>query len=91
MSAKVAFLERELPSDRRTARPVVPPDAIVKRNGRSVVFIMDNDQAAEIPIEAGNTIGEMIEVLKGPTPGDKIILRPDEGLHHGDKVKTAAR
>lgn len=91
MSAKVAFLERELPADQRTARTVVPPDAIVKRDGRSVVFVVSNDEAAEIPIEAGDTIGDMIEVLKGPRPGDKVILRPNDGLHHGDKVKTAAR
>lgn len=91
MSAKVAFLEREMPADQRTARTVIPLDAIVKRNGRSVVFIMKNEEAAEIPVETGGAIGDMVEVLKGPEPGDKIILRPVDGLGHGDKVKTAAK
>lgn len=91
MSAKVAFLQREMPADQRMARTVVPPEAIVQRNGKSVVFVMKEDEAVEIPVETGATIGDMIEVPTGPRPGDKIILRPGDRLDHGDKVKTAAK
>lgn len=91
MSAKIAFLEKEMAVEQRTARTVVQPDAIVQRNGKKVVFIMKDEKAVETPIETGEKIGDMIEVLKGPKAGDKVILRPGDGLDNGDKVKTAAK
>jgi RND family efflux transporter MFP subunit len=91
MSAKIAFLEKEMAVEQRTARTVVQPDAIVQRNGKNVVFIMKDEKAVETPIETGDKIGDMIEVLKGPKAGDKVILRPGDGLDDGDKVKTAAK
>lgn len=91
MSAKIAFLEKEMAVEQRTARTVVQPDAIVQRNGKNVVFIMKDEKAIETPIETGDKIGDMIEVLKGPKAGDKVILRPGDGLDDGDKVKTAAK
>lgn len=91
MSAKIAFLEKEMAVEQRTARTVVQPDVIVQRNGKNVVFIVKDEKAIETPIETGDKIGDMIEVLKGPKAGDKVILRPDDGLDDGDKVKTAAK
>lgn len=91
MSAKIAFLEKEMAIEQRTARTVVQPDAIVQRNGKNVVFIMKDEKAVETPIETGEKIGDMMEVLKGPKAGDKVILRPGDGLDNGDKVKTAAK
>ena len=91
MSAKIAFLEKEMPADQRTSRTVIQPDAIVQRNNRSVVFLIKEEKAVEIPIEIGLEIGDMIEVLKGPKPGDKIVLRPGEDLDNGDMVKTIVK
>lgn len=91
MSAKIAFLEKEMAVEQRTARTVIQPDAIIQRNGKKVVFIMKDEKAVETPIETGEKIGDMIEVLKGPKAGDKVILRPGKGLDNGDKVKTAAK
>ena len=91
MSAKIAFLEKEMPTDLRTSRTVIQPDAIVQRNNRNVVFLIKEEEAVEIPIEIGLEIGDMVEVLKGPELGDKIVLRPGEDLDNGDMVKTIVK
>ncbi|SDA29043.1 RND family efflux transporter, MFP subunit [Nitrosospira sp. Nsp18] len=91
MSAKVAFLEKEMASDQRTARVAVLSDAITQRNGKRVIFLLKDGKAAETPIETGEKIGDMVEVLKGAKAGDKVILRPGDGLDNGDKVKTAVK
>jgi RND family efflux transporter MFP subunit len=91
MSAKIAFLEKEMAVEQRAARTVVQPDAIVQRNGKKMVFIMKDEKAVETPIETGEKIGDMIEVVKGPQAGDKVILHPGNGLDNGDKVKTVAK
>ena len=91
MSAKIAFLEKEMPVDQRTSRIVVQPDAIVQRNNRRVVFLINEGEVVEMPIETGQEIGDMIEVLKGPKPGDKIVLRPGKDLDNGDIVKTIVK
>ena len=91
MSAKVAFLQKEMPEGQRTARAVVHPAAIVQRGGKNVVFVIKDGKAAETSIETGEKIGDMIEVVKGPHPGDKVILRAGDGLDNGDNIKTAAK
>jgi RND family efflux transporter MFP subunit len=91
MSAKVAFLEKEMAANQRTARVAVLSDAITQRNGKNVIFLLKDGKAVETPIETGGKIGDMVEVLKGAKAGDKVILRPGDGLDNGDKVKTAAK
>ena len=91
MSAKVAFLEKEMTSDQRTARVAVLSDAITQRNGKRVIFLLKDGKAVETSIETGEKIGDMVEVLKGAKAGDKVILRPGDGLDNGDKVKTAVK
>lgn len=91
MSAKIAFLEKEMAAGQHSARTVVQPDAIIQHNGKNVVFIMKDEKAIETPIKTGEKIGDMVEVLEGPKAGDKVILRPGSGIDNGDKVKTAAK
>jgi RND family efflux transporter MFP subunit len=91
MSAKVAFLEKEMGANQRTARVAVLSDAITQRNGKNVIFLLKDGKAVETPIATGEKIGDMVEVLKGAKAGDKVILRPGDGLDNGDKVKTAAK
>jgi RND family efflux transporter MFP subunit len=91
MSAKVAFLEKEMPDNQRAARTVVQPAAIVQRNGQSVVFVIREGKAVETSIETGERIGDVVEVVKGPKAGEKVILRPGDGLDNGDNIKTTAK
>jgi multidrug efflux pump subunit AcrA (membrane-fusion protein) len=91
MSAKVAFLEKEMPENQRAARTVVQPAAIFQRDGQSVVFVIKEGKAMEMTVETGERIGDMVEVLKGPKAGEKVILRPGDGLDNGDNIQASSK
>jgi len=90
MSAKVAFLSQEVPPDQRNRRTVVTPAAIVERDGRRVVYVLDNGHAVERPIQTGAKLGEAIEIVQGLEPGAKVILRPPPKLRDRAPVSAAA-
>ena len=91
MSAKAAFLSKAVGDAERTARPAVNPAAIAKRGGRDIVFVVKDGKLAEVPIETGAAIGDLVEIRRGPQPGEKVVLRPLEKLRDGSAVKPAAR
>jgi RND family efflux transporter MFP subunit len=90
MSAKVAFLSAELPPDERTARVVVQPAAVVVRDGRNVVFVVEQDRAQMRDIVTGRELGDVIEVVRGVKPGERVVVQPPDKLHDGDAVKLAS-
>jgi RND family efflux transporter MFP subunit len=83
MSAKVAFLSREMPETQRTPRVVVQPFAVTERNGRQVVFVAKDGKVVETPIVTGTKIGELVEVKSGVKAGERIVARPSEKLRDG--------
>ncbi len=91
MAAKVAFLSREVPPDERSARTVVKPGAIVKRGGRDVVFVVKDGTATEIGIQTAGQIGDLVEVTKGVTAGDKVVLKPPRSLRDGASVSLQTK
>jgi len=90
MSAKVAFLEREVSAAERQPVTVVPKQAIVDRNGEKVVFIVKDGRAVRTKIEAGRAIGDAVEAA-GVTSGDRVIVRPLDRISDGERVKAAAK
>jgi len=90
MSAKVAFLEKEVPQVERSARTVVQPAAVVERDGASVLFTVKDGRAVQVAVKKGMVIGELLEV-SGVAAGDKVILRPPEKLRDGMAVAVAAK
>jgi len=91
MSAKVAFLSQQVPADQRSARTVVQPAAIIERNGRSVVFVIRDGKVSQVEVQAAGRIGEMVEVVKGVAPGDRIVLKPSGKLHDGAAVSLSTK
>ena len=91
MSAKVAFLSQQVPADQRSARTVVQPGAIVSRNGRSVVYVIKDNRVSAVEIQTAGRIGEMIEVVKGVAPGDRIVLKPSGKLRDGAAVSLSTK
>ena len=66
--------------------PAVTPAAIVQRDGKSVVFVIKDDKVAQVAVETGTKMGEMIEIRAGVKPGDRVVLRPPEKLRDGARV-----
>src|SRR5438132_927411 len=87
MSAKVHFLPR--PS--RVAvdtQPVlvVPGTAVVERNGRSVVFVVEGGRAVEVPVVAGRQVASSVAIREGLRPGALVVDSVGAGLRSGVKV-----
>src|SRR3989441_454831 len=87
MSAKVHFLPR--PS--RVAvdtQPVlvVPGTAVVERNGRSVVFVVERGRVVEVPVVVGRQVGSSVAIREGLHPGVQVVDSVGARLRGGVKV-----
>jgi len=87
MSAKVAFLEREVAAADRKPVTAVPRQAVVERDGMKIVFIVKEGRAVRTRIDTGRALGDLIEV-SGIQAGEKIILTPLDKVGDGTRVKT---
>ncbi|MFO0304261.1 MAG: efflux RND transporter periplasmic adaptor subunit [Burkholderiales bacterium] len=86
MSAKVAFLQRAPSADERKAVTAVQPAAVVKRDGKDVVFVIDEKNIARmVAVTTSGKLGDLVQV-SGIKPGDKVALKPDEKLKDGGEV-----
>ncbi|MDH3890526.1 MAG: efflux RND transporter periplasmic adaptor subunit [candidate division Zixibacteria bacterium] len=91
MSARVNFMP---PDDNdATLEPepvlVVDNDAVVMRQGRGVLFRLDNEYARLTEVSLGRKLGSVTEVLSGPASGTSVILNPPGALVDGDKVSVS--
>jgi RND family efflux transporter MFP subunit len=91
MSAKVAFLEREVKGEEKKPRTAVNPAAVITRNGKSHLFLVKGDRVAETPVTLGNRIGDMVEVLSGAKAGEKVALKPLDKLRDGKRIKISEK
>jgi len=90
MSAKVAFLEREIVQEQRKPLTVVNPRAVVERDGAKVVFVMDGEKVRQAPVTTGDKLGDAV-IVSGVKAGEKVVLAPAERLRDGAPVKTATK
>jgi RND family efflux transporter MFP subunit len=90
MSARVAFLSRAPTPDERKPLPAVPPAAIARRGGRSVVFALQDGEVHEVPVALGKRLGDLV-VVTGIATGRKVVLRPAARLQDGMRVELARK
>lgn len=68
----------------------VPAEAVVRRDGRAYVFVVDKDQRArERLVELGVDVGDSFEILRGLTAQDAVVARGAGFLSDGDLVRVA--
>jgi HlyD family secretion protein len=90
MSAKVAFLAQAVGPDQRKPRTAVHRDAVVTRDGRSVVLVVADGRVQITPVKPGAAIGDLVEI-EGARPGDKVVQKPSEQIREGSKVTVAVK
>lgn len=90
MSAKVAFLTEQISESQINAKPklVVDPGAVLERNGKKIVFLMQGEQVQERKVSLGQMVGNAAEVLSGLSAGDTVVLHPPADMKTGDKVRV---
>lgn len=67
----------------------VHKDAILKRQGLSLVYIVSAEGTAEIrPVELGEAVGPRFEILGGVMAGDLVVVRGNERLRPGQAVQV---
>lgn len=90
MSAKTAFLSRALRADERTAVPALRADAIVKRDGKDVVFVVGKDDQVKLtPVTTGPKVGDLVRV--DLAPGTRVVAAPSERLADGASVTVVKK
>jgi RND family efflux transporter MFP subunit len=91
MSAKVAFLQREVKPEEQKPRAAVNPAAITEREGKRVAFLIKDGHVAETAVVTGIELGDMVEVVSGLKPGDKVVLRPLYKIKNGSGIKIVEK
>ena len=87
MSAKVAFLERTLKDDELEPFLGIPITAVREIGNQRLVCRINNNRVHLVPIQAGRTWGEALEVISGVKQGDLIVLQATDTIADGTRVK----
>lgn len=88
MGVRVAFLgPKASPAAPAVKGVLVPPAAIVQREGRSVVFVVENGKAAQRAVApAALDVGAMKLLPEGVKAGDRVVVSPPPALQDGASV-----
>jgi RND family efflux transporter MFP subunit len=90
MGVRVSFLEH---ADSAAAQPAVAPKgvlvpkaAIVQRDGKSALFVIEGDRARLRPVTGGREYGDQ-RLVEGIESGLRVVAQPPAGLADGARVK----
>ncbi len=78
----------EVVVDERQNVTAVPVDAILERNGSKYIVTVSNGSAALQQVQTGLEGEELVEILSGARPGQRIALYGHTNLVDGDKVQV---
>jgi RND family efflux transporter MFP subunit len=91
MSAKVSFLSQDVTPAQQQPLTAVNPGALASRQGKTVVFLVKDGLAVEVPVTAGATVGGLIAISGAARTGDKAVLKPGAELADRTPVKVAPK
>ena len=86
MGVRVSFLETTKPGAAKPTGVWVPTRAVQTVEGKSNVFVVEEDKVASVAVTAGEVrdVDQMISAgLKG---GETVVLSPPKGLKDGSRV-----
>jgi len=91
MSCNVTFLEpkKQAASDTPPQRIVtISKDAITTRDGKPVVFEVDDRKVRMVPVTTGNDLNGQVIVKNGLAGSETLVNNPPQKLKDGDAVKV---
>jgi RND family efflux transporter MFP subunit len=90
MGVRVSFLEQKAPAGASEPQGVlVPANAIVQRDGRSVVFVVTGGKALQRGVTpATQSYGDLKLLPASVSAGDSVVVSPPAALQDGSAVRT---
>jgi RND family efflux transporter MFP subunit len=89
MSAKVAFLSQPVTPEQQKPLTAVASDAIVQRDGRTLVFVVRGEQAVLVPVTSGARLGDLTAISGDVKTGERAVAAPSAQVVDGAKVAVA--
>lgn len=83
MFAKVNF-----ETDRIESALAVKTEAVVERDGKNYVYVVNGDVSEEREVVTGLDTGSYIEIKSGLTAGDTVIVKGQDYITGGSKIKV---
>lgn len=90
MSARVAFLEREVTEAERTPVPAIPAAAVLEAGGQTQVYVVAGGKVHLEPIKLGKKIGDQVAV-QGLAVGTRVVIRPPQNMADGQPVSEETK
>lgn len=91
MSAKVSFLSQEVSPEQQKPLLAVNADALAQRDGKTVLFVVREDRAVQVPVTPGAKIGDLTAITGAVKSGEKAVARPPADLASDALVKVVAK
>lgn len=85
--AEVTVLQTRLP-----ASPVVPNAALKRRDGKTGVWLVENDKLAFVPVKTGaSDLDGRVQILQGLKAGDRVVLYSQREINANSRIKIVDR
>ena len=88
MGVRVSFLEKSGENHAPLPGVLVPKSAVVKREGKDVVFVVKDGRAERTPVTTGGDFSDMKQVVQGLDAGAEVVTTPPADLKDGEKVQV---
>ncbi|WP_434511252.1 efflux RND transporter periplasmic adaptor subunit [Desulfitobacterium sp. AusDCA] len=82
------FAKVDMPTQSRSNVLAVKSEAVVTKNEKTMVYVVENGTAAEKEVTTGLDTGALVEITKGLNPGDSVIIKGQTLVDQGSKVKV---
>lgn len=87
MNAKVTFLEPPTGAAAQSPTVLIPKEAVLTREGRSLAFVVNASKAAGRGVKVGNELDGRVQILEGLQGGERVVVRGMEVLRDGQRVR----
>ena len=86
-----ALASAQIITSTRPLAVTVPPQAVITREGKPALFVMQNDKAQQREITVGAAQNGLLEIRSGLKVGEKVIRLGQYELEDGGEVKLAGK
>ena len=90
MGARVSFMEQKSSAAAPSALPkgvLLPASAVVQRDGKSVVFVVDGNRVNSRAVVPGQNVGEL-RLVEGIASAIRVVREPPAEMQDGSRVTT---